>query len=121
MTVRLPDGSTRDLPSGAAAADLAAAIGPRLAKAAIAATVDGAPVDLSAPLPDGATVSIVTAESDEGRHILRHSTANVLAQAVLQLWPGAKFAIGPPIADGFYYDFDLPGGAHFTDDHLGRI
>src|SRR6185295_14714792 len=58
---------------------------------------------------------------DAGRAVLRHSTAHVLAQAVLQLWPGAKFAIGPPIENGFYYDFDLPGGAHFTDDDLGRI
>ncbi len=66
-------------------------------------------------------MSIVTAGTDEGRHVLRHSTAHVLAQAVTQLWPGAKFAIGPPITDGFYYDFDLPGGAHFTDDDLGVI
>jgi threonyl-tRNA synthetase len=66
-------------------------------------------------------VAIVTASSDEGRHILRHSTAHVMAQAVLQLWPGAKFAIGPPIQDGFYYDFDLPGGATFSDEDLERI
>ncbi|HZQ26675.1 MAG TPA: threonine--tRNA ligase [Acidimicrobiales bacterium] len=121
LTVTLPDGSPRSLPAGATAGDLAASIGSRLAKAAIAATVDGQQVDLSTPLPDGAQVAIVTADSPEGRHILRHSTAHVLAQAVLSLWPGAKFAIGPPIEDGFYYDFDLPGGAHFTEEDLARI
>ncbi len=121
MEVRLPDGSARTLPDGATPADLAALIGPRLAKAAVAATVDGADYDLDRPLPAGAEVAIVTADSDGGRKILRHSTAHVLAQAVCDLFPGAKYAIGPPIEDGFYYDFDLPGGAHFSDDDLARI
>jgi threonyl-tRNA synthetase len=121
MTIRLPDGSERALPTGATAADLAASIGSRLAKAAVAATVDGATVDLSRPLQEGDTVAIVTDDTEDGRYVLRHSTAHVMAQAVLQLWPGAKFAIGPPIENGFYYDFDLPGGAHFTEDDLGRI
>ncbi|MBV8691021.1 MAG: TGS domain-containing protein, partial [Actinobacteria bacterium] len=121
ITINLPDGSQRELAAGATASDLAASIGKRLAKAAVAATVDGTQVDLSVPLRDGATVAIITEDSDDGRHVLRHSTAHVLAQAVLQLWPGAKFAIGPPIEDGFYYDFDLPGGAHFTDEDLDRI
>jgi threonyl-tRNA synthetase len=121
VSVHLPDGSTRQLPVGATAADLAGAIGPRLAKAAVAATVDGVPVDLGTALPDGATVSVVTADSPEGRTVLRHSTAHVLAQAVCDLWPGAKYAIGPPVEDGFYYDFELPGGAHFSDDDLSRI
>ncbi|MBA2625639.1 MAG: threonine--tRNA ligase, partial [Acidimicrobiia bacterium] len=78
-------------------------------------------VDLSRPLDDGASVGIVTEDSEEGRYVLRHSTAHVMAQAVLQLWPGAKFAIGPPIENGFYYDFDLPGGATFSDDDLVAI
>jgi threonyl-tRNA synthetase len=121
IEVRLPDGSTRRLAAGATPADLAASIGPRLAKAAVAARVDGAPADLTRPLADGAEVAIVTADTDEGRAVLRHSTAHVLAQAVCDLFPGAKYAIGPPIEDGFYYDFDLPGGAHFTDDDLARI
>ncbi len=121
MRVRLPDGSTRELPEGSTAGDLAAAIGPRLAAAAVAAKVDGHAVDLSAPLVDGASVAVVTPDSDAGRDVLRHSTAHVMAQAVLRLWPGAHFAIGPVIADGFYYDFELPGGAHFTDDDLARI
>jgi threonyl-tRNA synthetase len=121
IEVRLPDGSTRRLAAGATPADLAASIGPRLAKAAVAARVDGAPADLTRPLADGAEVAIVTADTDEGRAVLRHSTAHVLAQAVCDLFPGAKYAIGPPIEDGFYYDFELPGGAHFTDDDLARI
>jgi threonyl-tRNA synthetase len=121
ITVSLPDGSARELPEGATAGDLAAAIGRGLAKAALVAEVDGELRDLHAPLPDGATVSIVTPTSDDGREVLRHSTAHVLAQAVLDLFPGAKFAIGPAIDNGFYYDFELPGGATFSDDDLGRI
>jgi threonyl-tRNA synthetase len=120
ITITLPDGSPRQLPQGSTAGDLAAAIGSGLARAAIAATVNGTDADLSTPLTDGATVAIVTANSDEGRYILRHSTAHVLAQAVTDLWPGAKYAIGPPIENGFYYDFDL-GGASFSDEDLGRI
>ncbi|HRE01490.1 MAG TPA: threonine--tRNA ligase, partial [Ilumatobacteraceae bacterium] len=80
-----------------------------------------AETDLGAPLPDGAAVAIITADSDEGRHVLRHSTSHVLAQAVTQLFPGAKFSIGPAIADGFYYDFDLPGGATFSEDDLRAV
>ena len=101
--------------------DLAASIGSRLAKAAVAAIIDGEERDLSASLVDGSRVAIVTAASDEGRHVLRHSTAHVMAQAVIQLFPGAKYTIGPAIEDGFYYDFELPGGATFTEDDLGSI
>ncbi len=121
MKVRLPDGSKKELPDGATAADLAATIGPRLAAAAVAATSDGRVVDLSARLTDGASVTVVTPDSEAGRDVLRHSTAHVMAQAVLRLWPGAHFAIGPVIADGFYYDFELPGGARFTEEDLGRV
>ncbi len=121
VTVRLPDGSTKEFEPGTTALQLAESIGPRLAKAAVAATVDGVEVDLSTELPDGALVTVVTADSDAGRAVLRHSTAHVLAQAVLRLWPGAHYAIGPVIEDGFYYDFELPGGAHFSDDDLERI
>ncbi|MDA8070419.1 MAG: threonine--tRNA ligase [Actinomycetota bacterium] len=121
VTVRLPDGSQRVLPAGATAGDLAAAIGRRLAADAVAADLDGQLVDLATVLHDGAEVAIVTAASDAGRHVLRHSTAHVLAQAVTSLWPGAKYAIGPAIEGGFYYDFELPGGVRFTDDDLARI
>ena len=119
--VLLPDGSARQLPGGATAATLAASIGRRLAREAVIAVVDGTEVDLAAPLPDGAEVEIVTAAGERGLHTLRHSTAHVLAQAVLGLYPGATFAIGPPVADGFYYDFELPGGATFSDADLERI
>ncbi|MGD0392643.1 MAG: threonine--tRNA ligase [Acidimicrobiales bacterium] len=121
VTVRLPDGSTKEFELGTTALQLAESIGPRLAKAAVAATFDGVEVDLSAELPDGALVTIVTADTDAGRAVLRHSTAHVLAQAVLRLWPGAHYAIGPVIEDGFYYDFELPAGGHFSDDDLERI
>jgi threonyl-tRNA synthetase len=122
VTVTLPDGSSREMPAGSTAADVAASIGRGLAKAAVAAKVDGTKVDLGAPLPpEGGAVEIITGGSPEGREILRHSTAHVMAQAVLQLWPGAKFAIGPPIENGFYYDFELPGGASFSDEDLERI
>ena len=121
VTVRLPDGSTREFDAGTTAIQFAESIGPRLARAAVAASFDGVEVDLDTPLADGATVSVITAESDAGRAVLRHSTAHVLAQAVLRLWPGAHFAIGPVIEDGFYYDFELPGGAHFSDEDLERI
>ncbi|MBA3654412.1 MAG: threonine--tRNA ligase [Actinobacteria bacterium] len=121
ISVTLPDGSSKGLPAGATTADLAASIGRSLAKAAVAGVVNGHEVDLTAPLPDGAEVSVITDTSEEGRAVLRHSTSHVMAQAVLQLWPGAKFAIGPPVKDGFYYDFELPDGQHFTDEDLERI
>jgi threonyl-tRNA synthetase len=121
ISVRLPDGSQRELAEGTTAGEFALSIGRGLAKSAVVATVDGHQVDLSTPLPDGADVAIITAESEVGRQVLRHSTSHVLAQAVLRLWPGAKYAIGPVIENGFYYDFELPGGTHFSDDDLERI
>ena len=121
VMVRLPDGSTKELDEGATGADLAASIGSRLAKDALAITIDGAEADLSSTLPDGSTIEILTPSSAAGREVLRHSTAHVLAQAVLRLWPGSHYAIGPVIEDGFYYDFELPDGQHFSDDDLGRI
>ncbi len=121
ISVRLPDGSERAFPTGTTAEDVAASIGRRLAKAAIAAEVDGAQVDLTSAVPDGALVAIITVDSDGGREVLRHSTAHVMAQAVTQLFPGAKFSIGPAVADGFYYDFELPDDATFSDEDLTRI
>ena len=121
LTITLPDGSPRTLPEGATGADLAADIGPGLAKAAVIVSVGGEGRDLGRPLADGDIVSVVTADSDEGLHTLRHSTAHVLAQAVLDLWPGATHAIGPPIENGFYYDFELPDGGVFTADDLEAI
>ncbi|MDH4279717.1 MAG: threonine--tRNA ligase [Acidimicrobiia bacterium] len=126
ISVALPDGSERRLPDGATVGDLATDIGSRLGKDAIAGVVDGAEVDLDAPLADGQAVEVVVPDSERGLHILRHSTAHVLAQAVLELWPGATFAIGPPIENGFYYDFELPPGPDgrpqtFNEEDLARI
>ena len=121
ISVTLPDGSAKVLEAGATAGDLATTISRGLAKSALAAVVNGAEWDLTRPLPDGAAVSIITDATDEGRYVLRHSTAHVLAQAVCDLWPGAKYAIGPAIENGFYYDFDLPDGARFSDTDLARI
>ena len=121
LSISLPDGSARELPAGSTVADLAASIGSRLAKAALTGVVNGSEVDLNVVLADGDVVSIVTADSDAGRHVLRHSTAHVLAQAVTQLFHGAKFSVGPAIEDGFYYDFDLPEGRTFSETDLATI
>jgi len=121
LSVRLPDGSTRELAAGSTGADVALAIGKRLAKDALAVRIDGVEADLTQAIPDGALVEILTPTTPAGREILRHSTAHVLAQAVVRLWPGAHFAIGPVIDDGFYYDFELPDGQRFSDDDLERI
>lgn len=121
ISVTLPDGATRTLPEGATAGDLASSIAKGLAKKAVIAEINGEERDLVTPLADGDQVSIVTQESERGRYTIRHSTAHVLAQAVLDLFPGATFGIGPPVEDGFYYDFELPDGATFTPDDLERI
>jgi threonyl-tRNA synthetase len=121
ITIRLPDGSTRDVATGTTAGDLAAEIGRNLRKAAVVASVNGIERDLVWPLEDGDEVAIVTDRDDRGLYTIRHSTAHVLAQAVLDLFPGATFGIGPPIEDGFYYDFELPDGQHFHEDDLPRI
>ena len=105
ITITLPDGSTREHEQGVTAGEIAASIGPGLAKAALAARVDGDWYDLNRPIEHDARVAIITPGSDDGREVLRHSTAHVMAQAVRDLFPGAKYAIGPAIADGFYYDF----------------
>ena len=121
IKVRLPDDSETALPMGASAADLAASIGPGLAKAAVAARVDGELVDLGGSLADGAKVAIVTRKDDDedALWVLRHSAAHVLATAVRELHPKAGIGFGPPIADGFYYDFDIP--QPFTPEDLDTI
>ena len=121
VTVVLPDGSERILGPDATGADLAAELGGRAAKDALIAVANGIQLDLNQPLPDGSDVSLVFPASDEGLEVLRHSTAHVLAQAVLDLYPGATFSIGPPIEDGFYYDFDLPNDQTFSDEDLEQI
>ena len=120
ISVTLPDGSHRDVEKSSSAFDLASSISRGLAKVAVAAEINAVLSDLSTRLEDGDTVRIITADSDEGRHVLRHSTAHVMAQAVTDLFPSAKFTIGPAIEHGFYYDFDL-GGQAFTESDLDRV
>ncbi|MYE15785.1 MAG: threonine--tRNA ligase [Gemmatimonadetes bacterium] len=119
ITIRLPDGRALTLPSGSSAADVAAAIGPGLARAALAAVVDGEIVDLNRPLADGASVRLLTDRDPEALGVLRHSAAHVLATAVRELVPGAGIGFGPAIDDGFYYDFDVP--EPFTPDQIEAI
>ncbi|MGH2762347.1 MAG: threonine--tRNA ligase [Thermoleophilaceae bacterium] len=121
MRAFLPDGSELGLPAGASGADAARAIGEGLARAALGIKVDGELRDLKAPLQDGARIEIVTARDAEGLWLLRHDAAHVLATAVMELYPGVKISIGPPIEDGFYYDFDFPDGAKLTEDDLERV
>ena len=115
MHVILPDGSKKELADGASGADLAAAIGPGLARAALAVKVGGEVRDLARPLADGDEVAIVTNRDEDSLDLIRHDTAHVLAAAVLDLYPGTKISIGPPIEDGFYYDFEFPAGVTVSD------
>src|SRR5213083_282817 len=107
IRVTLPDGSEKRVPAGSTGADLAKAIGPGLAKAALAVRVNGNVWDLTRPLPDGAKLTILTDKDPQALEVLRHSSAHVLATAVRQLFPHAKIGFGPPIEDGFYYDFEV--------------
>jgi len=119
--VRLPDGNILEVTPGSSVADVAQQIGPGLARAAVAARLDGNPVDLATTLPDDGEVEleILTEKSDAAIDVLRHSTSHVMAQAVGRLYPGVKFGIGPSIENGFYYDFDMP--VRLTEDDLPRI
>ncbi len=107
ITLTLPDQSTRQVPAGSTVMDVAKSIGERLAKDAVAGVVDGKVVDLATPIARNAKIQILTAKSPEAIDVLRHSASHLMAQAVTALFPGAKLAIGPAIADGFYYDIDL--------------
>jgi threonyl-tRNA synthetase len=135
VTVTLPDGNTLELPDGATGADAAAAIGPGLARAALAVRVspvnadadgagagDGEVRDLARPLPDGAQIAVITDRSGEDAlALIRHDAAHVLAEAVLELYPGVKISIGPAIEDGFYYDFEFPQGVSVSEADFPRI
>lgn len=138
MRVPLPDGSVRELPDGSTGADLAADIGPGLARAALAIRVldgdktekrdgtaydDGRIIDLDVPLTDGQPIEILTAKAGDGDalKLLRHDIAHVLAESVLELYPGTKVSIGPPIADGFYYDFEFPDGVTINEGDFPKI
>jgi threonyl-tRNA synthetase len=118
-TITLPDGSTRQYPEAVSVMDVAADIGPGLAKATLAGIVDGEIVDASYTISNDVSLAVITAKSDEALPLLRHSTAHLLAQAVKQLYPLAQVSIGPVIEDGFYYDFDYEKS--FTPEDLVTI
>jgi threonyl-tRNA synthetase len=130
VTVTLPDGKPLELPDGATGADAAAAIGPGLARAALAVEVSRRPPadaeapelrDLARELPDGAGLAIVTAKSPTALELIRHDAAHVLAAAVIELYGGVKISIGPPIDDGFYYDFEFPEGTVVSEADFPAI
>ena len=119
IEVTLPDGSKREFNSPVTVGDVAASIGAGLARAALAGKVNGKLVDLSHPITENSTVSIVTDKDPEGLEIIRHSTSHLMAQAVKELYPPAQITIGPVIENGFYYDFSLP--KHLTNEDLPLI
>jgi threonyl-tRNA synthetase len=120
LSVRLADGSACQLPDGASSGDLAAKIGGRIAKEAVAARVNGLLTDLSAPLPEGAEVVIVTKRDPAALEVLRHSAAHLMADAILRVFPSAQLTIGPAVDEGFYYDIYLPDGK-ITPEDFPRI
>jgi threonyl-tRNA synthetase len=118
-SVKLPDGKQLEIEPGEKARDVAEKIGKRLARDAVVAKLDGELVDLDAPLNGGGDFEVVTLASSEGLEVLRHSTAHAMAQAIVELYPGSKLTIGPPIENGFFYDIEVVG--RLTDEDLPRI
>lgn len=121
MNIVLPDGSVKELAEGACVADVAASIGSGLSRAALAGIVNDKPVDLSAPVCEGDAVAIVTSKSDEALDLLRHSTAHVMAAALVDLYGDVKFGVGPAVENGFYYDIELPEGKSLSPDDFSAI
>ncbi|MEP1150305.1 MAG: threonine--tRNA ligase [Balneola sp.] len=120
ITITLPDGSTREYPSGTTGLDIAQSISSGLARVALSITADGEIIDLDRPLTDDTTVAINTWDSEEGKYTFWHSSAHILAEAIQELYPEAKFGIGPPIESGFYYDIDF-GEKNISQDDLEKI
>jgi threonyl-tRNA synthetase len=118
-SVKLPDGKQLEIEPGEKARDVAEKIGKRLARDAVVAKLDGELIDLDAPLNGGGDFEVVTIDSSEGLEVLRHSTAHAMAQAIVELYPGSKLTIGPPIENGFFYDIEVAG--RITDEDLPRI
>jgi threonyl-tRNA synthetase len=118
-SVKLPDGKQLEIEPGEKARDVAEKIGKRLARDAVVAKLDGKLIDLDAPLNGGGDFEVVTIDSSEGLEVLRHSTAHAMAQAIVELYPGSKLTIGPPIENGFFYDIEVAG--RLTDEDLPRI
>src|ERR687895_1160577 len=117
--VRLPDGRELPVMPGEKARDVAEKIGKRLAHDAVVAKLNGRLIDLDAPLNGGGDFEVVTKDSAEGLEVLRHSTAHAMAQAIVELYPGSKLTLGPPIENGFFYDIEVDG--RLTDEDLPRI
>ncbi|MDQ3250682.1 MAG: threonine--tRNA ligase [Rubrobacter sp.] len=118
-SVKLPDGKQLEIEPGKKARDVAEKIGKRLARDAVVAKLDGRLIDLDAPLDGGGDFEVVTGDSSEGLEVLRHSTAHAMAQAIVELYPGSKLTLGPPIENGFFYDIEVAG--RLTDEDLPRI
>src|SRR5918997_3736840 len=130
MKVTLPDGTPLELADGATGADAARAVGEGLARAALAvkqslsgegSNESDALRDLAAPLDDGAVLEVVTPRHEDALELIRHDAAHVLATTVTELYPGTKVSIGPPIADGFYYDFEFPEDVTISEADFERI
>src|SRR5690348_10158722 len=119
IVITLPDGSSMPVEAGTRPLDVARSISPRLADAAIVAKVNGELFDLTRPLESDASLQILTNKDPQALEVYRHSTAHLLAAAVLELFPETRLGIGPPIENGFYYDFDRPSA--FTPEDLERI
>ena len=119
VTVTLPDGSTRSIPRGTTVREVAQGIGPRLARDAWAGKLDGKVVDLVTPIESDASLEIITGKSPDAVPIYRHSTAHLTAQAVKRLFPDVQIGIGPPIENGYYYDFNP--ARPFTPEDLAAI
>ena len=119
IRLKFPDGSGKTFEKGVTPAEVVKTIGPRLAKEALVARVDGRLVDLSAKLENDTSIEYLTIDSEEGRDVFRHSSSHLMACAVQDLFPGTKFGIGPAIEDGYYYDFDRPDG--FTEEDLRAL
>jgi threonyl-tRNA synthetase len=118
-SVNLPDGKQLEIEPGEKAREVAEKIGKRLARDAVVAKLDGELIDLDAPLDGGGDFEVVTIDSSDGLEVLRHSTAHAMAQAIVELYPGSKLTIGPPIENGFFYDIEVAG--RLTDEDLPRI
>jgi threonyl-tRNA synthetase len=121
IRISLPDGSSKELDDGASVRDLARAISPGLAKAAVLGLVNDRPVDLTAKLSDGDSARIVTAKDALGLETLRHSAAHLMAAAILEEFPGAQLTIGPVTENGFYYDIRMPQGTVLSEDDFPRL
>src|SRR5438477_7464653 len=125
VQIKLPDGSVKEYQEGISPREIAAGIGKRLADAAVAATAGGRVVDLDRPLENGTDgpieLKILTPKDREALDVLRHSTAHIMARAILRLFPGVRLAFGPTTSNGFYYDIDLEGGKRLSEDDFPAI